>query len=426
MSTINFADVAHPYISFSQEIDYQKLVLELLDTRWVQRLRQIAQTGNTSLVYMFSEHSRFGHSLGVAYLASTLISSLLSSSSQEQRKQVEEYACAVCAAALLHDIGHIAPGSHTAYKTWFAAAADTHEEIALNIIKSDQQIQKILNSYSPDLSQKVCAILCEADSVPAWTWQTISGAGWNVDRGNWCLVDSAMAGVSYGKYNVQALIDSIIITQDGNLAVTENRLDAVSHFAVARHSMYRQVYQHRVLLAADMLNKVVADRARDLGDKLEFADAVMQKVLKANSSLELDLNAIYQMTESWWRYHLMQWVNSHDKTLSDLAQRLVERRLFKTVRLQKAQDPKDLVQQTTTILKQLGFDPKYYLSQVTSSNMHAGDSQNPMLVQMDDGRLSALNEVDPLVYAMLSENENSKRSWLVMPKEAKQLLGKNR
>jgi HD superfamily phosphohydrolase len=66
--TVNFADVAHGTLIFDKANSWDALILKLVDTAWVQRLRRISQTGNTKLVYMFAEHSRFGHSLGVAYL----------------------------------------------------------------------------------------------------------------------------------------------------------------------------------------------------------------------------------------------------------------------------------------------------------------------------------------------------------------------
>lgn len=106
MTTISFADVVYQSITFSSEDPAQALVLELLDTPWVQRLREVSQTANTKLVYMFAEHSRFGHSLGVAYAACDLMQKL----AREYPSKVELYSEAVAAAALLHDIGHLAPG----------------------------------------------------------------------------------------------------------------------------------------------------------------------------------------------------------------------------------------------------------------------------------------------------------------------------
>src|SRR5471030_1695357 len=122
MTTITFADVAHEGINFSLEIPAHAVALELIDSEWMQRLRDISQKANTRLVYMFSEHSRFGHCLGVTYLASVLMNRLES----EHADQIAPYRLAVAGAGLLHDLGHLAPGSHTAAKTWFPNDLDRH------------------------------------------------------------------------------------------------------------------------------------------------------------------------------------------------------------------------------------------------------------------------------------------------------------
>jgi len=301
MTTITFADVVHQSVSFSKEIPRDALVLKLLDTPWVQRLRDLSQTANTRLVFMFSEHSRFGHSVGVAYLATLLMEKL----KKKFKHEVEKYESAIAAAALLHDIGHLAPGSHTAFKTWYPNEEDTHEELSQKVIKEDAAIQQILGK---ELSDTVCKILSEDESLPAWTWEILSGGGWNVDRGNWCVVDSILAGVRYGEYNIPALIDSLIITDDGHIALQENRLDAMMHFAVSRHAMYKQIYQHRVILASDVINQSIVTRARDLilegNDTAFFHDDVMKKVLNSKNPDSLTLKDLFLIREPWWRYVL--------------------------------------------------------------------------------------------------------------------------
>ncbi|OVE79906.1 hypothetical protein BVY02_01930, partial [bacterium J17] len=96
-TTVSFADVAHQTLIFNSNDPASKLVLELLDTRWMQRLRDVRQTGNTQLLYMYTEHSRFGHGLGVAYLAIKLMNHLATTSPEE----IEPYKLAVAGAALL-------------------------------------------------------------------------------------------------------------------------------------------------------------------------------------------------------------------------------------------------------------------------------------------------------------------------------------
>jgi HD superfamily phosphohydrolase len=419
MNRTAFADIAHQSISFRQDLPHERLVLKLIDSCWVQRLRDISQTANTRLVYMFSEHSRFGHSLGVAYLACVLMDTLRS----QDAAQVEKYQQAVAAAALLHDIGHIAPGSHTAYKTWFPKSHDCHEELSLSIINQDQQLNSLLPS---DLRATIGQILSESGALPAWTWQIISGGGWNVDRGNWCIIDSLLAGVNYGQYNVPALLDSIVLTADKQLALRENRLDAMMHFAVSRHAMYRQVYQHRVILSTDTLNRSIVARARDLGPNLKFADETMRHVLKAEQANSLSLNDLYMMREPWWRYHLLQWSQGDDAILADLCDRLLNRRLLKTVRVNEHDDLKRLIEAARLAVSQSGFNPDYYLHTVSTSDMHESDHRRSMLVQMDDGRVLTLGEAEPLFTSMVKESSHYAKNWIVLPEEAKGLLGRER
>lgn len=421
MKIVSFADVAYPEVSFRKAGGAEELVLKLIDSRWFQRLRDISQTANTRLVYMFSEHSRFGHCVGVAFLAKILMQSLR----LRYPEQVEEFYAPILAAALLHDIGHLAPGSHTAYKTWFPDSADLHEEVSIRVLQEDPEIEGIFSLFGPDLLETTCRILKEDPKLPNWTWEILSGGGWNVDRGNWCVVDSVMAGVNYGQYNVKALTDSMEITSDGHIGIRENRLDAMMHFAISRHAMYRQVYQHRVLMSCDMINRALAARARDLKTP-QFQDEVMEEVLAASSPLELSLRSIFCMRESWWRYHLMQWREASDEILRDLADRLLHRRLFKTVRVSEEESTEELLERASQAVKSAGLDPEYYLHRFSLSHMHRGESKHAMRVIQDDGTVVPLAAAEPLFEAMVQETEQPAREWLALPAEAKSLLGRDR
>ena len=420
--TISFADVTETAVSFHTDIPAHAIALQLIDSKWFQRLRDISQTANTRLVYMFSEHSRFGHSIGVCNLANQLMDKL----SKRYADQIEPYAVAVSAAALLHDIGHLAPGSHTAFKTWFPDLEDSHESIATRILGSDEELLSICNRFGSDTTATIQKILEESDSLPPWVWEIISGGGWNVDRGNWCLVDSIMAGVSYGRYNVSALTDSMVISHDKHLAFEENRLDSMMHFALSRHAMYRQIYQHRVLLAADTLNVALARRARELKDKLPFADTVMQNVLDATTPEALSLETIFAMRESWWRYHLSHWQHAHDPIIADLSQRLLYRKLLKTIRIHETDNEEALYKLAASTAASLGYDPSYYVHTITTSNMNLSDYKQSMSVLMEDGRKRHLADAEPLFGAMAKESGAQRKNWLVVPAEVKEKIGRDR
>lgn len=440
--TISFADVAHLTSSFDTSSPASKLVVDLIDTAWVQRLRHIKQTGNTNAVYMFAEHSRFGHSIGVAYLAITLMNHLERYSSGE----VSQFKNCVAAAALLHDIGHISPGSHLAERIWATNnSKPRHESVTKKIIREDPEILAVLDSFDCPFGRRaeetICAILEESSSVPAWTHQIISGSGWNADRGNWAIVDSAMCSVSYGRYNVTALLDSFRITNDGRLVLQENRLDALTHFFVARDSMYRQVYQHRVLQAADALTAKIVLRLRDLQEanfeKLNiYADSAMRAMLECQDyTKDISLATLYQLTEHWWNYHLLQWLSCDDSILRDLSRRLYQRDLLKTLRLQGSYDfdkkrlenkeDEGLFSKAQEAAQEMGFDPRYYVLTVHDSDLHRVKNEEAPFIMLDNGEIVKVTEVEPLIERLLSRSSLS-RSWLVVPKEVKEKLGFSR
>ena len=452
-STVSFADVAHQMLIFHSNRSSERLILELIDTRWMQRLRDIRQTGNTHLVYMFAEHSRFGHSLGVAYLALLLMRSL----GQYSPEMIEPYEHAVAAAAILHDIGHIAPGSHLAERIWAPGAGDdsngseeitggsqalNHEQVSARIILEDPEIRGILERYDPQLPELVVKVLFGDPALPPWTHASISGDGWNADRGNWAIVDSAMCSVSYGRYNVSALIDAFRLSPAGDLVLLENRLDALTHFFVARDSMYRQVYQHRVLQSVDALNGKIVLRLRDLAggssdqaaikkvldEKCVFADRTLIELLAvSNFTVDLPIESIFRLTESWWKYHLNSWCESRDPVLADLSARLRDRRLFKTIRLRQGSDgmgnqfEQQVIRDARAFAEEEGCDPRYYVSVVNDSDRHRKEIESPPMVLLESGAIAPVTEVEPIIAQLLRPAPQAKK-WLVVSKSVKEKL----
>ena len=91
-----FRDPVHDYIHVQHPI-----ILELINSREMQRLRRIKQTGASMYTFHTAEHSRFSHSLGVyeirpSYLRSTLLVTM------QQKKKVMDYG--TTAIALLYSV----------------------------------------------------------------------------------------------------------------------------------------------------------------------------------------------------------------------------------------------------------------------------------------------------------------------------------
>jgi hypothetical protein len=382
---------------------------------------------------MFAEHSRFGHSLGVAFLATSLMRNL----KRHSPKKVAAFETAVAAAALLHDVGHVAPGSHLGERIWSTSNKDKHEHISTRVALEDQEIRGRLDNFSDSLAAQVVDILKERPDVPAWTKSVISGGGWNADRGNWAIVDSAMCAVSYGRYNVAALIDSFRISDDDELVLLENRTDALVHFFVARDSMYRQVYQHRVLQSTDAHTECIVKRIRALIEEegeLEsakgkhgiFCDQTMAAAICAvDYSSELSLEELFSMTESWWQYHIDAWCSATDPILKDLAIRLRDRRLLKTIRLDDEKDPEDFLNSAREIASDLGYDPDYYVILIQEKGKHGAKVEDVPLVLLDNGQVVPATEIEPMINDIM-KRASSRSSWLAVPEDVKQKLGRVR
>jgi HD superfamily phosphohydrolase len=110
-----YRDPVHGSIAF--DWNKERFVIDLIDTPEFQRLRRIKQLGAAHLVFQGAEHSRFCHSVGVAFLAKRILNSIKDDPNLPDGFDFDETCRAVVAAALLHDIGH-GPFSHLFERTF--------------------------------------------------------------------------------------------------------------------------------------------------------------------------------------------------------------------------------------------------------------------------------------------------------------------
>jgi HD superfamily phosphohydrolase len=212
-------DPIHGYIEIKPYIE------RLLDTKIVQRLRNVKQLGWTNLVYPGANHSRFEHSLGTYYLASRLASEL----SEHERMEIE-------IAALLHDIGH-GPYSH-----------DCEEVIGKYTRRSHSDVKFLLEK------PEIAAVLEEFAVLPGTIAGQIEGktrAGQivngtlDVDRMDYLIRDAYYTGVSYGMVDVEHLLRNIIFYDD-TMVLKYRGLKSAEALLMSRFLMYPSVYNHHV------------------------------------------------------------------------------------------------------------------------------------------------------------------------------------
>jgi HD superfamily phosphohydrolase len=393
----------------------QRVIKGLMDTPLLQRSDHIGQLATAHLVFRDGNHSRFGHSVGSALLTAELLGTISARSSDAVRAQIKEWGPAVVAFAMLHDGGHIAPGSHLAHRVWFPGQPDSHEALSRRIIEEDLGLRvHISRAIDPSGYQKLCKIIKEPEndpSVPRWTWQIITGGGFNADRGDWVQRDAEQCGVQYGNYDLLSIKKGLVITEAGDLALKEKAVPTLNSFFVSRADMYLNVYNHETCRVGARMMALIGQRARELFDAKEplYADETMKGVLSAKNGLQLELPVVLNMTESWWQQHVNAWAaEGNDAILKSLCNKLIKRELFKIV------NPKDSdFNQLRTSLRAgvsaKGLDPKYFLIEEPPLEVDlARDLRKAIKVVTASGKLCNLTECSQFLQA-LSDIEKIKR-----------------
>jgi len=347
-----YRDSVHNIIRLKTDTSEGKLLASLIDTAEFQRLRRIKQLGLALFAYQAAEHSRFTHSLGALHLATRTLDKLAA-----KYEISDEARIAVRVAALLHDIGHGA----------FSHVIETildfhHENFTIEAVLSrETEVGQTLHAFSPQLAENVAAII-RGNFRPMALAQLVSSQ-LDVDRMDYLLRDSLMTGAKYGIYDVEWIIKSLEIDEaNDRLYVSARGIFAVEDYLQARYYMFRQVYFHRTLRAAEAILKSLLRRALTLfqtGKNVWFAKGTaFEKILKSE---KLSLKEHLELDDADVMFHIKQWQNADDKILSDLSKRFLNRRLFKIFDLDMPENERQaFLEEAKKLVERAGFDADYY------------------------------------------------------------------
>ena len=163
-------------------------------------------------------------------------------------------------AALIHDIGH-GPFSHVSEVLLEKHARDQtgigetrekiYEQITVDIIQTDPEIKSILNDDERDFVVK----LIKEKDMRDWRRNVISSE-LDADKMDYLLRDSYFAGVKYGQYDLEQIIESCRINKDRNatsLVISNQGIYALEQLLLARYHMTQQVYWHKVSLISNQM-----------------------------------------------------------------------------------------------------------------------------------------------------------------------------
>ncbi len=296
-------DAIHGYIPFTNT---EKAII---DTEPFQRLHRLKQLGMGFYVYPSATHTRFGHSIGAMHLAGQVGERLVNLGFiNDDLHQVLRMA------ALLHDLGH-GPFSHSSENVLEQVTGRTHEDITIKLV-SESIVGDLIGSMGYDKKgiSEFAVGRKSFDPNQKYLAKLIAGQV-DVDKMDFLNRDSYFTGVPYGKVDHRRLIEGFLIKQD-NLVININALYALEQFMIARYEMFKAVYYHRTVRAAEiMFDRVLKSSATLIG---------IHPDMSADEYLKLDDGYV------WTRLSQEAKAGNLDRTADRLFRMLKSRELLKS------------------------------------------------------------------------------------------------
>lgn len=357
-----YRDSVHDLIVFDANAREDRVLMALIDTPEFQRLRRIRQLGLAFTAFQGAEHSRFVHSIGVLWLTTRVLDRF-----QRAYGLDPAHVFMTRCAALLHDVGH-GPFSHVLEQL----VPKHHEERTREIVASnDSEINHVLSGYDLALPPAVMSILDHTVQPPFLA--DLIGSQLDTDRLDYLTRDSLMTGVKHGVFDLERLIYTLRLDDAGQrVVVTDKGIRPVEKYLQSRYHMFRQVYQHKTVKAAEAMLVSLLRRAMDLragGDAVaQPAGGPFDRFLLRRGDVEL--RDFLDLDDAALQYHWRLWSEHDDPVLNDLAGRLLRRRLFKSVEVDPAAPGfDDRETEARALLDRHGFPPEYYLLRLESSDI---------------------------------------------------------
>lgn len=382
-------DPVHGLIPFDTSED--QVILRLLETPEVQRLRRIRQLGVAFFAFPGAEHTRFSHALGSAHVMRRLLARLrdVQGDLAPRHRLDGQRAREALAAAFLHDVGH-GPLSHLFEEA--LPNAPRHETWSERIILDrGTGVGKVLADEDPDLPGVVAELVSGRHEL-AYLARAVSGT-FDVDRCDYLLRDAHATGVPYGRYDLDWLLRALTFAQTNGRDAPPLAIDgakgivSLESFVLARLFMHQQVYFHKAARAAEWMICAILRRAATLlrdGNKLPGTLPALAAIAYQGSAplgdyLELDDAALF--------FAMHAWESSSDGILADLCQRIRGRSLFKTLELYGTSDVSRAAALATArdLAQKRGLDPESYVGLDVACDTPFSDDDDPLTVLFPHG-----------------------------------------
>jgi len=343
-------------------IQLEEFAIDIINTKYFQRLHHVRQLDIAYLVYPGAMHTRFEHCIGTYFIARSLLESL--------NLQNSKYADIIKISALIHDIGH-GPFSHQ----YDSAKVDgqCHEERAITIIqkmseeitnprtkkyftnenielicriingnesfiqkknkemtnakkegkgKKGEEKMKVNNSnYNNDLndddddddnlndedSSMTDDGSVTSDGIPSYVFEIVSNHynGIDVDRFDYIIRDSYYTGVCTS-FNLQRILQ-VVELRNNHLVFPKKDFFNIFLFFQARYILHKLVYQHKTVACYGKILRQIIKRHFNQIKALDWEDQTDENLLylmRATDSKFRKIKKLYPTYEAFKKQNI--------------------------------------------------------------------------------------------------------------------------
>jgi len=305
-----------------------------------QRLRRVKQLGFSEFVYPGATHSRFSHSIGVFETARVLCQIIDRCSGLDDTKELKSIALI---AALVHDLGH-GPFSHSFEGAMKALnKKKSHEDWTAEIIMGDTVVgAEIEKNFGPEIQKKISSVL--TNETPENIFEAVVSSQFDADRLDYIRRDRMMTGANYGNFDVSWILANLEV---GEIQLTVDReefrtvdtlvlgpksLQAAEAYVLGLFQLYFCVYFHKTTRSAEVMLSAILTR---LGQLIESGEGEKSGLSNSHPLMRFltdnDLETYLRLDDFviWGALNVMR--DSPDPVINELANRLLDRRLYKVV-----------------------------------------------------------------------------------------------
>uniref|UniRef100_A0A7N6FKV2 HD/PDEase domain-containing protein n=1 Tax=Anabas testudineus TaxID=64144 RepID=A0A7N6FKV2_ANATE len=269
-----FNDSVHGHMEF------HPLLVKIIDTPQFQRLRYIKQLGGAYFVYPGATHSRFEHSLGVAYLAGELAQALKTKHDEEGENLIDEKdILCVQIAGLCHDLGEC--------NIFTIKIRSTHEQISIEMfdhLVEENGLKPVMQLYG--LSDGDLIFIKEMiypkprDKHGNWPhegrgedksflYEIVANKinGVDVDKFDYFARDCHHLGMQNNfDYRRFLKFARVCEAEDGkkHICTRDKEVFNMYDFFYTRYCLHRRAYQHRVNKAIEIMIKDALLKVKDI------------------------------------------------------------------------------------------------------------------------------------------------------------------